>query len=248
MTPAIKTASGRVVKMNSRAGAALPDVDIYRDRLWTEAQATIERLDCHAIGPDAYIAEIRALHRRVDPAVELRPWIERALVERKDQVLNQKTTPAKAWTLQLLYLEPGEVHPPHCHHNLISTQVLLHGRIYAREWDRVARLAPDKILLRTRSDGWFKPGDRMETTEIDRNAHWFCADDRPAVMLNFYILGFQTWTFDPPGTKGRRMLDPTHGAQEDGLIIAHELPLKEGYERFGDTPIVEVPLPRYRPA
>ncbi|MBM3600499.1 MAG: hypothetical protein FJX35_20045 [Alphaproteobacteria bacterium] len=245
MTTAIRTQSGRAVKMNSRAGAVLPDIDVYRDRLWTDAEKLIGRLDRHEITPDDYIAEVRALHRAVDPCVELREWIGRALAEKKDQVLNQKTTPEKAWTMQLLYLEPNEVHPPHCHHNLISTQVVLHGRVYVREWDRVARLGTDRILLRTRTDRWFGPGDRMETTEISCNAHWFCADDSPAVILNFYILGFQEWTFDPPGTKGRRMLDPTCGVQADGLIIARELPLTEGYERFGDRRIVDVPLPRY---
>jgi hypothetical protein len=63
-------------------------------------------------------------------------------------------------------------------------------------------------------------------------------------MLNFYILGFQDWTFDPPGTKGRRMLDPTFGVQGDGMIVARELALAEGYARFGDIPIESIPLPR----
>jgi hypothetical protein len=246
MTTAIKTASGKAVKMNTGVANLLPDIDIYQDRLWSEAQPLIERLDGHAITPDEYVAGIRRLHQSLDMAAALHPWIERALAEKQDQVLNKKTTPAKSWTLQLLYLEAGEVHPPHCHHNLISIQVPLHGRIYAREWDRVARLAPDKILLRTETDGWLRPGDRIETTETRRNAHWFCADGQPAVMLNFYILGFQDWTFDPPGQKGRRMLDPTFGVQADGLIIARELPLTEGYERFGDKRIADVKLPRFR--
>jgi hypothetical protein len=244
MAGEIKTASGKIVKMNTRAGAVLPDVDTYQDRLWTDAQVQIEKLGRREITPDEYIDRIRDLHRSIDLPVELAPWIERALAERKDQVLNQKTTPERSWTMQLLYLEPREVHPPHCHHNLISTQVVLTGRVYAREWDRVARLGPDTILLRTRTDRWFGVGDRFETTEVSRNAHWFCADDKPAVMLNFYILGFQKWTFDPPGTKGRRMLDPTHGVNGDGMIIAREMPLAEGYARFGDVPIDSIPLPR----
>ncbi|MBM3573905.1 MAG: hypothetical protein FJX52_16340 [Alphaproteobacteria bacterium] len=225
---------------------ALPDVDIYRDRLWSEAQHAIERIDRHEITPDEYLAGITDLHARIDPVRELKPWIERALAERRDQVLNQKTTPEKAWTLQLLYLEPGEVHPPHHHHNLISIQVILHGRVYGREWDRVARVAPDLILLRTVTDRWFAPGDRFETTETRRNAHWFCADDKPAVILNFYIHGFQAWTFDPPGVRGRRMIDPTHGVQADGLIIAKELTLHDGHALFGDKKVADVPLPRYR--
>jgi quercetin dioxygenase-like cupin family protein len=244
MSKQIATASGKIVKMNTRAGATLPDVDTYRERLWTDAEKLIGALDRRAITPDGYIDGVRALHASMDLPAELRPWIDKALAERADQVLNQMTTPAKSWTMQLLYLEPGEVHPPHCHHNLISTQVVLHGRVYAREWDRVARLGPDTILLRTRTDRWFGIGDRFETTEVSRNAHWFCADDKPAVMLNFYILGFQEWTFDPPGGKGRRMLDPTYGAQGDGMIVAREVPLEEGYRRFGDVPIESIPLPR----
>lgn len=241
----VKTASGKVVKMNSRAGRALPDVDVYQDRLWTETQPLIDQLDRHVISPDQYIDAVRALHHSMDMPAELAPWIEKALVERKDQVLNQKTTPTKSWTMQLLYLEPNEVHPPHCHHNLISTQVVLRGRVYAREWDRVARLDADKILLRTRTDRWFQVGDRFETTEVSKNAHWFCADENPAVMLNFYILGFQEWTFDPPAAKGRKMLDPTYGVQSDGMIIAREMPIEEGYVRFGDHAIESVPLPRF---
>ena len=244
MAGEIRTASGKIVKMNTRAGAVLPDVDVYRERLWTEAQVQIERLARREITPDEYIGRIRDLHTSLDLVGELRPWIERALADRKDQILNQKTTPERSWTMQLLYLEPNEVHPPHCHHNLISTQVVLHGRVYAREWDRIARLGPDTILLRTRTDRWFGIGDRFETTEVSKNAHWFCADANPAVLLNFYILGFQEWTFDPPGTKGRRMLDPTHGVQGDGMIVARELALAEGYARFGDTPIDRIPLPR----
>jgi hypothetical protein len=245
MAKEIKTASGKIVKMNTRAGAVLPDVDVYRERLWTQAEASIDALGCHAITPDDYIDRIRALHRSIDLVAELKPWIRKAFDERTDQVLNQMTTPAKSWTMQLLYLDPGEVHPPHCHHNLISTQVVLEGRVYAREWDRVARVAPDTLLLRTRTDRWFGIGDRFETTEVSRNAHWFCADDKPAVMLNFYILGFQEWTFDPPGTKGRRMLDPTNGVQNGGLIVARELPLEEGYLRFGDRAIEAIPLTRH---
>jgi quercetin dioxygenase-like cupin family protein len=245
MAGEIKTASGKVVKMNTRAGAVLPDIDMYRDRLWTDAEKSIQALGRHEITPDDYIDRIRDLHKSIDLVAELRPFIDKALAEKTDQVLNQMTTPAKSWTMQLLYLEPHEVHPPHCHHNLISTQVVLHGNVYAREWDRVARLGPDTILLRTRTDRWFGVGDRFETTEVSKNAHWFCADDKPAVMLNFYILGFQDWTFDPKGTKGRRMLDPTFGIQGDGMIVAKELTLEEGYLRFGDLPIEKVPLPRH---
>jgi hypothetical protein len=239
-----------VVKMNSRAGRVLPDIDIYQRPLATESLRFVEDLRRRRITPDGFQARIRTLHERIDLRDELGSWIDRAIAERKDQVLNQNTLPDVAHTLQLLYLEPREVHPPHCHHNLISTQVLLRGRVYAREYDRVARIDDDTILLRLRTDRWLEPGDTMQTTEIDRNAHWFAADHEPAVMLNFYILGYQDWTFDPKGSrnKGRRMLDPTLAAQGDGLILGKEIPLEEGYVRFGNKPIEDFPVPTPIPA
>jgi hypothetical protein len=233
------------IKMNSRAGRVLPDVDTYQGPLALESLRLIAELRARQLTPDSFQDRVRALHQSFDLRRELAEWIGRALAEQKDQVLNQKTLPDVAHTLQLLYLEPREVHPPHCHHNLISTQVVLSGRVYVREYDRVARIDDDTILLRLRTDRWFGVGDTMQTTEVERNAHWFAADDHPAVMLNFYILGYQEWTFDPKGSrnKGRRMLDPTMRAQGDGLILGKEIPLEEGYVRFGNKPIDSFPIP-----
>jgi hypothetical protein len=233
------------IKMNSRAGRVLPDVDTYQGPLALESLRLIAELKARRLTPDTFQYRTRALHESLDLRRELADWIDRALAGRKDQVLNQKTLPDVAHTLQLLYLEPREVHPPHCHHNLISTQVVLSGRVYVREYDRVARIDDDTILLRLRTDRWFGVGDTMQTTEVERNAHWFAADDQPAVLLNFYILGYQDWTFDSKGSrnKGRRMLDPTIRAQGDGLILGKEIPLEEGYVRFGNKPIDSFPIP-----
>ena len=80
----IKTASGKTVKMNSRAGRSLPDVDVYQDRLWTGAQTLIDQLDRHVISPDGYIDGIRALHHSLDMPKELAPWIERLRPEQRE--------------------------------------------------------------------------------------------------------------------------------------------------------------------
>jgi len=239
-------ANGKPVKMNSRAGRALPDVEDYQAPLALESIALIEAMGDGRLTPDEFHDQVAALHARIGLPTELRPWIDRALEERKDQVLYQKTFADTAYTLQLLYLDPREVHPPHAHHNLVSRQVLLHGRVYLREYDRVARLAPDVLLLRLRQDGWMRIGEAMRTTEIERNAHWFAADDQPAVMLNFYCLGYQEWTFDKPDgrPKGRRCLDPTQEAQRDGLIVARELDYPEAYAKFGGVPMEAFAVPR----
>src|SRR5690349_2469277 len=96
------------IKMNSRAGRVLPDVDTYGGRLATESLALIAALKARRLTPDAFQDRIRTLHEAIDLRQELAEWIDRALAEQKDQVLNQKTLPDVAHTLQLLYLEPRE--------------------------------------------------------------------------------------------------------------------------------------------
>lgn len=236
------------IKMNTQSGRELPDIDAHDGPLARVLLGLIDRLAAGAIGVDAYQATVAAEFRRPDLPDELRRWLAGAHAEKADQTLYRRTTPTHRISLQLLYLEPREVHPPHCHHNLISSQMVLDGQVHAREYDRVARLDPDTLLLRLLSDGVTGYGDVVQATEVARNAHWFAADDRPCVMLNFYILGFQTWTFDPPGSrlKGRRLLDPTREAQRDGLIVAPELPLEVGYRRFGNRPLSDFPIPQFQ--
>jgi hypothetical protein len=65
-------------------------------------------------------------------------------------------------------------------------------------------------------------------------------------VLNFYLLGFQAWTFDPVETrrrKGRQLLDPTFGRQEDGLIVAKELDFAIGYEKFSGRALEDFAMP-----
>jgi len=231
---------------NTEMREAPPDVDAYEGPLKGRCLALVERLAAGAITVDAYQREAAAIF--ADPGLgdELASSIARARDERKDQVFYRKQEGPRRTTLQLLYLAPREVHPPHCHHNLISNQMNVYGRCHVREFDRVARLAPDTLLLHLARDAWFGVGDLMQTTEVYRNAHWFAADDAPCVVLNFYLLGFQAWTFDPVETrrrKGRQLLDPTFGRQEDGLIVAKELDFAIGYEKFSGRALEDFAMP-----
>ena len=182
---------------------AVPDVDAYDGPLLKGALAIIDRLAAHALTPDQYQDEIAGLFDRIDPAVALRGWTEKCLAERTDQILYRKTTATTSIWFQLLHLREHEVHPPHCHRNLISNQVLLHGASWLREYDRVSRIDDDTVYTKLRSDGAMKVGGRIRTTELDRNAHWFCTDARQSVQLNFFIVGYQDWLFDAART-GRR--------------------------------------------
>jgi len=223
----------------------VPDVDAYDGPLLDGAKETIARLARGELTPDQYQDAIAALFDRIDPVAALAEWTARALEEGADQILYRRTTPTTAVWFQLLHLRAREVHPPHCHRNLISNQVLLHGRSYLREYDRVCRLDDSTLLLKLRSDRWMSVGDRIRTTEIDRNAHWFCADDAPAVQLNFFVVGYQDWLFDRhlPARRGRTYLDPTLRATPDGLIVTPEISVEVSEAKFQGRPILDFPQP-----
>lgn len=238
------------IKMNTQSGLTLPDVDPGDSRIVRDLLALLDRLAAGTIDVDAYQRGVKAEFLRPGLLDELRDGIARAHAERADQTLYRRTTPTHRVSVQLIYVEPREVHPPHGHHNLISSQMALDGKLDAREYDRVARVDADTLLLRLLFDGVTGYGDVVQATEVARNVHWFAAGDAPCVLLNFYALGYQAWTFDPPGSrlKGRKLVDPTRTAQRDGLIVAPELPLEAGYRQFGNRRLGEFPIPRHQPA
>lgn len=243
----MSTAAPAPVKFNTEVRDSPPDVDAYDGPLRHRCVDLIARLGRGELDVDDYQREVAAVLRAPGLLDELGPQIDRALAERKDQVFYRRQHDGRRDTLQLLYLEAFEVHPPHCHHNLISNQMNVSGRCHVREYDRVARLDDSTLLLRLARDDWFGVGDVMQTTEVVRNAHWFAADANPCVVLNFYLLGYQDWTFDPPAPRrraGRQMVDPTLSAQRDGLIVAKEIDYATSYAKFGNRPLAEFPVPR----
>jgi hypothetical protein len=222
------------------------DVHDHDGPLLRGALHAIERIERHEITPDEYQDEIAALFDRHPPVVELAAWTAKTLAEGRDQILYRRNTPSKAVWLQLLYMQPREVHPPHGHANLISNQVVLHGRVYLREYDRVARVNDDTVLLKLRTDKWMRVGDRIRTTAVDREVHWFGADDGPAVQLNFFIAGYQQWTFDGerPGRRGRIYFDPTGEVQADGLVFGKEISVEQAEDRFQGRMLTDFPVRR----
>ena len=244
MSQDAQPAPGYVPPMNTELRAAPPPVDDYEGPLKSRCIALCDALECRAIDVATFMERSRELLQDPQTMAELQDLIARAIKEGKDQVMYRQQNGKHRITLQLLYLHAREVHPPHTHHNLISNQMTVHGRCHVREYDRLSRLDDSTVLLRLASDGWSTVGDLMQTTETIRNAHWFAADESPCVVLNFYILGYQGWTFDAKDAlrrSGRQCLDPTSASQEDGLILGREIEIEEGYRLFGGRPPAAYP-------
>lgn len=224
--------------------APLPDIQDYNGELLAKLLVAVDKLGAHILTPDQYQAEVGAIFQRHPPVTELHPWTKKALAEQRDQVLYRRSRDGRSVWFQLLYLAPNEVHYPHGHGNLISNQVLLHGQTFVREYDRVTRLSPDRVLLKPRSDRRMIIGDRIRSTNIDRDVHWFAASDAPAVQLNFFVAGYQEWTFDGPGHPGRTYFDPTAEEQSDGLILARQISPDEAERLFKGKAISSFQPPR----
>ncbi|GAB4168463.1 MAG: hypothetical protein OHK0024_03800 [Thalassobaculales bacterium] len=232
------------VKINTRTAESEPDILDIRNPFLDAAVALIDRLAARELAPARYMAEVGRLLASMDLVTMLKPWLERAMAEQRDQVLFRRTGKGHREAIQVFYLAPNVFHPPHCHHNILSTQYMLTGRVQMREYDRIARLSADTLLLKPVAEGWIGPGDALRASEVDRNCHWFCSSQEPALMLNFNAYGYQDWTFNPKDRPLlRNLVDPTHAVSPDGLPIAREISVEEAYAKFGGRPISDFPLP-----
>lgn len=146
------------------------------------------------------------------------------------------------YTLQLVHVAEGEVHPPHHHHNLISTQVVLEGRLHLREYERIRREGPDRVRLRLVTDRMLGPGDAFQASEWVRNVHWFAAVDGRAIVFNLNARGYERETFAAGGDFGRLYLDPAR-IESDATILAEEIPKDEALARFSGRRLDAFPAP-----
>jgi len=229
---------------NSRMGRILPDVAMVDVPLVARMIANVYDLEAGTLDVAGFQAKTRALLEAEDPRLALGPWIDRTLTTGQDQTLARKSFPDNDYTLQILHLAPGEVHPLHCHHNVISTQVVLSGALTGREFERVRQREDGRLCLDLLYDGPLPAGACLQTTDGSRNAHWFAAGAAPVALLNFNIRGYETDTFYPLALRplGRRLLDATLGA--DGpYVLATEIGAEEAYGRFGGKPLDDFPMP-----
>ena len=156
------------------------------------------------------------------------------------------------YTVQVYKLMPDASQAPHQHHNLISTHLVLRGKIHLREYQRIATDDADNLVLESSRDAVLSAGEMFQASEWCNNVHWFGAVDGPALMLSIDARGYETSTFHQEQREehgdiaafGRRYLDPT-SYSENGYSIGVSLPEDVAKHRFEDRPLSDFPAPAH---
>jgi hypothetical protein len=150
------------------------------------------------------------------------------------------------YTIMFFAVKEHEVHPPHQHHNLISTQVVIEGKIHLREYQRVQKCGDsNQLIVQVVRDDILGPGDVFQASEWHNNVHWFCAVEGPAVLFQVNARGYENSTFDKDddGPFGRRYIDPTQ-FESSGLITCNQFDEAEAERLFQGRPLSDFPVPR----
>lgn len=138
-------------------------------------------------------------------------------------------SPGKNWKVQLFLIPEGISHPPHCHENLASCQLVLEGRLRMREYQRLREYdTEDAVALTPAFDGELGPRQAIATTEDYRNAHWFGAIGGAVLAVNFKASGYVR----PELLRlaNRRYVDPS--AASPGVFRAPFIDRAAAHRRF----------------
>ena len=219
------------------------DVSEWRSPTVKAIRGLITRLGRRELTVPQFQREVLRTYRGADLWTRLGPHIEDCLANRRDRILWREIKKTRDFTLQLIYLEPNTAHPPHYHFNHVSTQLVMAGRMRAREYERLTRITDDSVLLMPVFDGVHEVGDTMQTSEFHRNVHWFAAETEPTVFLNFNVHGLEPETFEPDTRqrKGRNAIDPTVGGNECH-VVGHKMDIEKAEAKFAQRPIDDFPL------
>lgn len=192
-------------------------------------------------------AELQArLLARLDDvrlARSLAAEIAEAKATRADVILLRRHVGPCRYTLQIVHVADGEVHPPHHHHNLVSTQVVLDGRIHLREYERLQRRPDGALRLRLVTDRQLAQGEAFQASEWARNVHAFTAIGGPALIWNLNARGYESATFDPgeTGEFGRRYLDVGGPIDAEGCLLAQPLDRETAHARYTADAFARLP-------
>ena len=213
----------------------------YRGPLISKTGSLIARLDRKEISAEIFVNELSKYYDEMDLTKELSPWLESSHGENEMKDIFTRENRDHNEVMSLFFIAGNSSHPPHAHHDLMSTQCVLRGKVHVRQYNRIDRLDKKHLTIRLTNEAVLDRSGKILMTENKDNVHWFGAVDEPAVILNYNISGTYQKTFDPLGSrhKKRYHVDPMTGEHSNGMIIAREMTKDEAYEKYSSRPLSE---------
>jgi hypothetical protein len=198
--------------------------DEYHGQLISKLDTLFGRLDRREITAEGFVTELDKRFDEIDLEAEFNTWIQESHKDNEMKKIFRRKMNKHSPEIQLFFIAPGSAHPPHAHHDLMSIQRVLRGKVNVRQFDRIARLDDKHLTLKPTNDSVLGPGGKIIMTELKNNVHWFGAVDQPALILDANFSGTLDKTFDLPGSRknGRYYVDPTKG-RAGALIVAQEI-------------------------
>lgn len=212
---------------------------VKESALYRKVVELINRLEAKQITAEHFAEELGKYYQEIDINRDIYEGMIELADGRPRVKLITRSADDRLWRLQLWWVAPNSCQPPHAHHNLVSTQVVLKGKAHVRQYERIQRIDDRTLAVRQTSDRILAPYEYFKTTEYTDNAHWFGADSEPATILNLNAKGYLDNTFElADGRKlGRYYIDPTLERRSDGSILASETDKETAWNKFSNRPL-----------
>lgn len=168
----------------------------------------------------------RAITARMCSAVssgQLDGWLKMGVGGGNRDLLLVKSvgyTPFKRWYLKLHFMEQGNKHGLHAHHDVISTQVIARGKLHVKEFDLLGGIKNNSIRIKKRRDGVVEAVNGFITTAHECNVHGFEPVDGAAVRFQFYLRGQSGFMAGLFPKRGRLYVRPCSDSMVGDVVFA----------------------------
>ena len=153
----------------------------------------VYRLEDGELDNEAFITQVAEVMKAAVSNGQLDAWLTKPIADDENVDITLKRAlfyvPFKRWYLKLHFMAPGNIHKPHGHRDVLSTQVIARGQMAVQEFDLVGDLHTNPTTLRVCRDEVVGPLASITTTDKLRNVHGFQPHNGSVVRFQFYLRG-----------------------------------------------------------
>lgn len=211
----------------AKATAPLLSGPMKNSNLVKQLEQLIYELEREQYSSEDFIEKVSELMKEEAAKGELEQWLSSfdEKSENVDITLARKLfyKPLKWWYLKLHFMKEGNRHGLHAHRNVLSTQVIVRGKLKVQEFDRLSPLTPPYVNLRLKYEGDAHANDALMSTDTISNVHGFEPYPEGAVRFQFYLRGHTVFLQRFP-KRGRLYVHLAKGSDcSCGQVIEAEL-------------------------